>query len=88
MRQSFSNTTLPNWTTYSFQGQERDDEVKGAGNSYNFENRMHDPRIGRFFAIDPLASEYPWNSVYAFSENVVINAVELEGLEKIDHYVY
>lgn len=43
---------------------------------------MHDPRIGRFFAIDPLAREYPWNSPYAFSENVVIHAVELEGLEK------
>jgi len=43
---------------------------------------MHDPRIGRFFAIDPLAPQYPHNSVYAFSENVVIDHVELEGLEK------
>ena len=43
---------------------------------------MHDPRIGRFFSVDPLAKKYPWNSSYAFSENVVINAVELEGLEK------
>jgi RHS repeat-associated protein len=67
---------------YGFQGQERDDEVKGAGNSVNYKYRMHDPRLGRFFAIDPLASKYPYNSSYAFSENVVINAVELEGLEK------
>lgn len=43
---------------------------------------MHDPRVGRFFATDPLFKEYPWNSSYAFSENIVINAVELEGLEK------
>jgi len=43
---------------------------------------MHDPRIGRFFAVDPLTKKYPWNSPYAFSENVVINAVELEGLER------
>ncbi len=42
---------------------------------------MHDPRIGRFFAIDPLAAKYPHNSVYAFSENRVIDGVELEGLE-------
>ena len=42
---------------------------------------MHDPRVGRFFAVDPLAPEYPWNSVYAFSENRVIDGVELEGLE-------
>jgi hypothetical protein len=37
--------------------------------------------VGRFFAIDPLFREYPWNSPYAFSENRVIDAVELEGLE-------
>ena len=67
---------------YGFQGQEMDDEVKGEGNSINYKYRMHDPRVGRFFAVDPLAAEYPWNSPYAFSENVVINAVELEGLEK------
>ena len=42
---------------------------------------MHDPRVGRFFAVDPLASKYPHNSVYAFSENRVIDGVELEGLE-------
>ena len=42
---------------------------------------MHDPRIGRFFAIDPLASKFPWNSSYAFSENKVISHGELEGLE-------
>jgi hypothetical protein len=38
--------------------------------------------VGRFFCIDPLFREYPHNSSYAFSENVVINSVELEGLEK------
>ncbi len=57
--------------------------MKGAGNSVNFEYRMHDPRIGRFFARDPLASKYPWNSPYAFSGNRVIDAVELEGLEPV-----
>ncbi len=66
---------------YGFQGQEKDDEIKGEGNSVNYKYRMHDPRIGRFFAVDPLAGTYPWNSPYAFSENVVINAIEFEGLE-------
>jgi RHS repeat-associated protein len=77
---------------YGFQGQEKDDEVKGEGNSVNYKYRMHDPRIGRFFAVDPLASQYPHNSPYAFSENRVTNAVELEGLEASDnnvqHYSY
>ena len=68
---------------YGFQGQEKDDEVKGEGNSVNYKYRMHDPRIGRFFAIDPLASKYPHNSPYAFSENRVIDGVELEGLEVV-----
>jgi RHS repeat-associated protein len=66
---------------YGFQGQETDDEIKGEGNSVNYKYRMHDPRIGRFFAVDPLAAKYPWNSPYAFSENRVIDGVELEGLE-------
>ena len=68
---------------YGFQGQEKDDEVKGNGNSVNYKYRMHDPRIGRFFAVDPLAASYPHNSVYACSENRVIDGVELEGLEYI-----
>ncbi len=73
---------------HGFQGQEEDDEIKGEGNSLNFEYRMHDPRLGRFFAIDPLAGEYPHNSPYAFSENRVIDAVELEGLEKVITHEY
>jgi hypothetical protein len=42
---------------------------------------MHDPRIGRFFAVDPLTKKYPHNSPYAFSENRVVDGIELEGLE-------
>ena len=67
---------------YGFQNQEKDDEIKGEGNSLNYTFRMHDPRAGRFFATDPLAPKYPHNSPYAFSENSVIAFVELEGLEK------
>ena len=67
---------------YAFQGQETDDELKGEGNSVNYKYRMHDPRLGRFFAVDPLYRDYPWNSPYAFSENRVLDAIELEGLEK------
>jgi RHS repeat-associated protein len=68
---------------YGFQGQEKDKELKGEGNSLNYTFRMHDPRIGRFLSLDPLEKSYPWNSPYAFSENRVIDALELEGLEKI-----
>jgi len=66
---------------YGFQGQEKDDEIKGSGNSVNYKHRMHDPRIGRFFALDPLSAKYPFYSPYAFSGNRVIDAVEQEGLQ-------
>jgi len=66
---------------YGFQGQEKDDEVKGNGNSLNYKFRMHDPRVGRFLSLDPLSQSYPHNSPYAFSENRVIDAIELEGAE-------
>jgi RHS repeat-associated protein len=68
---------------YGFQGQEKDDELKGEGNSLNYTFRMHDPRVGRFFATDPLEKEYSYNSPYAFSENRVIDGIELEGLEVV-----
>ena len=67
---------------YGFQGQEKDNEIKGEGNSLNYTFRMHDPRIGRFFATDPLTHEYPWYSPYQFSGNKVIAYLELEGLEE------
>lgn len=67
---------------YGFQGQEMDDEIKGEGNSLNYKYRMHDPRVGRFFAMDPLSLEYPHYSPYSFGGNKVIRFIELEGLEE------
>ena len=66
---------------YGFQGQEKDDEIKGDGNSVNYKYRMHDARIGRFFAVDPLTATYPFYSPYSFSGNRVVDMIELEGLE-------
>ena len=87
MPQAFRNTgeMLSGGYRYSFQGQEADDEIKGAGNSINYTYRIHDPRVGRFFAVDPLAATYSYNSPYSFSENRLIDCIELEGLEKL-HY--
>ncbi|MFT7381732.1 MAG: RHS repeat-associated protein [Roseivirga sp.] len=66
---------------YGFQGQETDKEWLGGAVSYKY--RVHDARIGRFLSVDPLAPDYPHNSPYAFSENRVIDSVELEGLESV-----
>ena len=67
---------------YGFQEQEMDNEIKGEGNSLNYKYRMHDPRAGRFFAVDPLTHKYPWYSSYQFAGNKVIQFIELEGLEE------
>jgi RHS repeat-associated protein len=72
---------------YGFQGQEMDNEIKGEGNSLNFTFRMYDPRLGKFLSLDPLSPQYPHNSPYAFAENRVIDGIELEGLEFLDHNV-
>ena len=71
---------------YFFNGQEADNEALGEGALHAFEYRMHDTRIGRFWSVDPLAGKFPWNSTYAFAENMPIWARELEGLEADKSY--
>ncbi|MGQ3130519.1 MAG: RHS repeat-associated core domain-containing protein [Flavobacteriales bacterium] len=66
---------------YGYNGQERDDEMKGPGNSLNYTFRMYDPRIARFFAVDPLTDKFAELSPYQFAANSPIVNVELEGLQ-------
>lgn len=62
-----------------FVSQELDEELDL--NWYQFRFRNHDPQIGRFLQVDPLADQFVYNSTYAYAENRVINGVDLEGLE-------
>jgi len=66
---------------WGFQNQEDDKEVVGSGNTISYSFRIYDSRTCRFLSVDPLAHSYPHNSTYAFSENRVIDGIELEGLE-------
>src|SRR5690554_6248731 len=55
---------------YGFNGMEKDDNIKGAGNSYDFGARLYDPRVGRWLSIDPLEKEQPGFTPYkAFYNN-------------------
>jgi len=75
------NSLTGNNNKYKFQGQERQDELSLNWDSFKWRN--YDYSIGRFMSIDPLAEKYYHNSPYAFSENRVIDAFELEGLEAV-----
>ncbi|MFK7049508.1 hypothetical protein FLACOL_00622 [Flavobacterium columnare] len=58
---------------YGFNGKEKDNEIKGDGNSYDFGARMLDPRVGRWFARDPKEDEFPNMSPYVgFNNNPVV----------------
>jgi RHS repeat-associated protein len=67
---------------FRFQGQEHVDAIDLGWDAFKWRN--HQPDIGRFFNIDPLADKYVYNSPYAFSENKVVAHVELEGLESAE----
>jgi len=62
-----------------FNGMEKDYEVKGGGNSYDFGARMYDARVGRFLSVDPLAHEFPWQSPYMFCDGNPINKIDPDG---------
>lgn len=71
---------------YGFNGKEKDDEVKGEGNSYDFGARMYDNRIGRWFASDPLQKEYEYLSPYSYTGGNPILYIELDGEKFINPY--
>jgi RHS repeat-associated protein len=64
---------------FGFQNQEKDDEIKGEGNSINYTFRMHDPRLGRFLIIDPLALKFPDWSPNAFCNDNAIRFFDPDG---------
>jgi hypothetical protein len=51
------------------------------GGAVSYKYRIEDPRLGRFFSVDPLAPKYAMYSPYHFSSNQPIHSKELEGLE-------
>ncbi|MDX8581096.1 RHS repeat-associated core domain-containing protein, partial [Elizabethkingia sp. HX YK] len=73
-----SNSLANNAYQYKYQGQELQEN-----GWYSFKWRNYIPELGRFFNVDPLAEKFPYNSIYAFSENRVIDGRELEGLEVV-----
>jgi len=64
---------------YGFNGKEKDNEVKGEGNSLDFEARVYDPRLGRFLSVDNAFGELPGSSPYSHALNNPILLVDKDG---------
>jgi RHS repeat-associated protein len=64
-------------TRYGFQGQQKDDEVSGEGNSYTAEFWQYSPRIGKRWNIDPVVK--PHESPYACFANNPILFIDPKG---------
>jgi RHS repeat-associated protein len=61
---------------------EKDDELKGIGNSYDFGARMLDPRVGRWFSTDP--KQKASQTYYSFGANNPIIFIDPDGQD--DYY--
>ncbi|GAL85644.1 RHS repeat-associated core domain-containing protein [Sporocytophaga myxococcoides] len=64
---------------YGFNGKEKDDEIKGSGNSYDFGARIYDPRIAKFLSTDKFTGKFPALSPYIFAGNNPIWAIDKNG---------
>jgi RHS repeat-associated protein len=62
---------------YGFNGMEKDDEVKGEGNSYDFGARLYDSRVGRWLAVDPVI--HAWQSSFSAMDNNPILKIDPNG---------
>ncbi|MFD2561872.1 RHS repeat domain-containing protein, partial [Aquimarina rubra] len=69
---------------YGFNGMEKDDELKGEGNSYEYGGRMLDPRIGRWFKIDLEFKKLPSYTPYNFVKNSPLRFIDPDGNFNID----
>lgn len=69
---------------YKYNGKEWS-EVLGLG-WYFYGFRMHDPAVGRFTGVDPIAERFAHVTTYNYAENKVPGAVDLHGLQSWVHF--
>lgn len=77
-------TVRENGYRFTFNGMEKDDEVKGVGNSLDFGARIYDSRLGRWLSVDPLSYKFPFASPYTFVDNNPIYYIDPDGRVKVD----
>lgn len=67
--------------SYGFNGMEKDDEIKGNGNSYDYGARMHDARLVRWIRVDPFSDKCANESPYNFDFNSLLILIDPDGKE-------
>jgi len=65
---------------YAFNGKEKTNEIYGKADAYDYGARMYDPRVGRFFSIDPWTDRYPSQSPYVYINDNPIALVDFNGM--------
>ena len=66
---------------FGLNGMEKDDDLKGSGNSLDFGARIYDPRLGRWSARDKLSLKYVGLSPYTFVGNSPVLFIDPDGLQ-------
>jgi len=66
---------------FGFNGKENLNLISGTSNIQDYGLRLNNTRLGRFFSVDPIHDKYPELSVYQFSSNTPIWAIDLDGAE-------
>ncbi|MFN9339252.1 MAG: RHS repeat domain-containing protein, partial [Candidatus Kapaibacterium sp.] len=64
---------------FGYNGKEKDDEIKGSGNSVDFGARMLDTRVGRWYATDRFEEKFPSVSTYSYADNSPIMKIDIGG---------
>ena len=75
------NTNTSPLQRHLYNGKELDTDF--GLNVYFYGYRLHDPALGRFTTIDPIADNFPFVFVYNYVENRVPNGIDLHGLQFI-----
>ncbi|PWH86250.1 RHS repeat-associated core domain-containing protein [Brumimicrobium oceani] len=86
MRRSNRGLVLGSYR-YGFNGMEKDDNIKGEGNSYDFGARIYDPRVGRWLSRDALEGKKPFLSPYQAFKNNPLMYTDPDGNDEYLSYI-
>ncbi|MFZ4798293.1 MAG: RHS repeat-associated core domain-containing protein [Bacteroidia bacterium] len=71
---------------FHFNGKEKDNETYGEGNTYDYGERVQDPRLGKWLSLDPKSKEYPQITPYSFSGNNPLYFIDKKGADIIVYF--